>query len=186
MIEIEVEAEAWTRALPDAETLVRQAAEAVLSQPSPTIDPQPAVSALVDEGLELAAVPVAVAARVEPKAGDVTVLLADDAAVQELNRAHRGQDKPTNVLSFPAAASAAPHLGDVALAYETCAREAEEQGKPLADHLKHLVAHGVLHLLGWDHQTEAEALAMEARERDILAGLGTPDPYRDGDIPLHG
>lgn len=116
-----------------------------------------------------------------------TVLLTDDEALRELNRTFRGQDKPTNVLSFPAAPSAAPHLGDIALGYETCAREAAEQGKALADHLKHLVAHGVLHLLGWDHQTEDEALAMEARERALLAELGTPDPYRDRDIiSLHG
>jgi probable rRNA maturation factor len=118
------------------------------------------------------------------------VLLTDDAAVQALNRDHRNQDKPTNVLSFPAAPSAAPHLGDVALAFGTCAREAAEQGKSLADHLTHLVAHGVLHLLGWDHMTEAEAEAMETREREILARLGTPDPYRDRDLqeswPPHG
>ena len=115
--------------------------------------------------------------------GSVTVLLADDEAIRELNRAWRGQDKPTNVLSFPAVASAAPHLGDVALAYETCAREAAEQGKPLKHHLAHLVAHGVLHLLGWDHQTDAEADRMEAIERDILARIGVPDPYR---LPAHG
>jgi probable rRNA maturation factor len=109
--------------------------------------------------------------------GAVSVLLADDAAVRELNAEWRGKDKPTNVLSFPAAPTAAPHLGDVALAYETCAREAAEQGKPLEHHLSHLVAHGVLHLLGWDHESEDEAEAMEAHERQILAGLGVPDPY---------
>jgi probable rRNA maturation factor len=151
MIEVEVEAEAWTQALPDAEAVARGAAEAVLSD-------------LEHEG-------------------DLVVLLADDEAVHALNRDHRGQDKPTNVLSFPAAPSAAPHLGDLALAYETCAREAGEQGKPLRQHLQHLVAHGVLHLLGWDHMTEAEAEAMEARERLILARLGAPDPYRDRDTP---
>jgi probable rRNA maturation factor len=69
------------------------------------------------------------------------------------------------------------HLGDVALAYETCAREAAAQGKPLADHLRHLVVHGVLHLLGLDHEAEADAEAMEARERAVLARLGVPDPY---------
>jgi probable rRNA maturation factor len=109
--------------------------------------------------------------------GAVSVLLADDAAVRELNAEWRGKDKATNVLSFPAAPSAAPHLGDVALAYETCAREAAEQGKPLEHHLSHLVAHGVLHLLGWDHESDDEAEAMEAHEREILAGLGVPDPY---------
>lgn len=187
MIEVEIEAQAWTAALPEAETLVRAAAEAALAHLSPIAQAQAAIGmSLVDEGLEFPAAPVAVPLRPAAEARRVAVLLADDEAVQELNRAHRGQHKPTNVLSFPAAPTAAPHLGDIALAYETCAREAAEQGKSLADHLKHLVAHGVLHLLGWDHQTEAEALAMEARERDILAGLGTPDPYRDRDISLHG
>jgi probable rRNA maturation factor len=115
--------------------------------------------------------------------GSVAILLADDEAVGELNREWRGKDGPTNVLSFPAAPSAAPHLGDIALAYETCAREAAEQGKALEHHLTHLVAHGVLHLLGWDHQTDAEADRMEAFERDILARLGVPDPYV---TPAHG
>ena len=121
-----------------------------------------------------------------PADGDVVILLTDDPNIRELNRNHRGKDRPTNVLSFPAAPSAAPHLGDLALAYETCAREAAEQGKSLEHHLQHLVAHGVLHLLGWDHMTEAEAEAMEGRERLILAGLGAPDPYRDRDISSHG
>ena len=120
----------------------------------------------------------AACAALEPRGeGSVTILLADDEAIAELNREWRGKDGPTNVLSFPAAPSAAPHLGDVALAYETCAREAAEQGKPLEHHLAHLVAHGVLHLLGWDHQTDAEADRMEAFERDILARIGVPDPY---------
>ena len=119
--------------------------------------------------------------------GALAILLTDDAAVRELNRRWRGKDAPTNVLSFPAAASAAPWLGDVALAYETCAREAADQGKPLAHHVTHLVAHGVLHLVGWDHQTDAEADEMEALERDILARLGVPDPYRRSEHPIdHG
>ena len=119
--------------------------------------------------------------------GAISILLADDEAVRELNREWRGQDKATNVLSFPAPESAAPHLGDVAVAYETCVKEAAWQEKPLADHLTHLVAHGVLHLLGWDHQTDAEADQMEALERDILARLGVPDPYRDRDpAAAHG
>jgi probable rRNA maturation factor len=145
MIDVEVEADAWTQALPDAEALARRAAEAVLANRS---------------------------AR-----GEVVILLTDDDAVRALNRDHRGKDAPTNVLSFPAAPSAAPHLGDVALAFETCAREAAEQGKLLEHHLTHLVAHGVLHLLGWDHHGDADAEAMETLERTILAGLGAPDPY---------
>ena len=134
-----------------------------------------------------ALVRTAAAAALGDHSGSLAILLADDTAVQALNRQWRGKDVPTNVLSFPAAATAAPWLGDVALAYETCAREAGEQGKPLAHHVTHLVAHGVLHLLGWDHQTDAEADEMERLERDILAGLGVPDPYRDRDLPLiHG
>lgn len=187
MIEVEIEAQAWTAALPEAEAVARAAAEAALSHASPTAQAQAAIgTSLVDEGLEFPAVPVAAPRAASVDAHDVTVLLTDDAALHELNRTHRGQDRPTNVLSFPAAPTAAPHLGDLALAYETCAREAAEQGKTLEDHLTHLVAHGVLHLLGSDHQTEAEAEAMEARERAILAELGKPDPYRDRENPLHG
>ncbi|ACG79861.1 conserved hypothetical protein [Phenylobacterium zucineum HLK1] len=107
----------------------------------------------------------------------VTLLLADDAAVRELNARFRGKDSATNVLSFPAPPNPERHLGDVALACGVCAREAAEQGKPLAHHLQHLVVHGVLHLLGYDHMREDEAEAMEGLERDILAGLGVPDPY---------
>jgi probable rRNA maturation factor len=107
----------------------------------------------------------------------VTVLLTDDGAVRELNARFRQQDKPTNVLSFPAPPNPEDHLGDVALAYGVCAREAAEQGKPVAHHLQHLVAHGVLHLLGYDHEDDAEAEAMEGLERVVLAGLGIPDPY---------
>jgi len=111
-------------------------------------------------------------------AGDVVVLLTDDAAVQEINARFRDRDQPTNVLSFPAAESAAPHLGDLMLAHGVCAAEAVAQGKTLADHLTHLTIHGVLHLLGRDHVDEAEAEAMEAEERTLLASLGVADPYR--------
>jgi probable rRNA maturation factor len=113
--------------------------------------------------------------------GGVTLLLTDDAAVQDLNARFRQQDKPTNVLSFPAPENPEGHLGDVALAYGVCAREAQEQGKPLAHHLQHLVAHGVLHLLGYDHMNDAEADEMESLERGVLAGLGIPDPYLAGE-----
>lgn len=109
--------------------------------------------------------------------GDVVVLLTDNAAVQDLNARFRDKDRATNVLSFPAAESAFPHLGDVVLAREYCAAEAQAQGKTLNDHLSHLVVHGVLHLLGRDHEIEAEAEEMEAEEREILAGLGVADPY---------
>ena len=111
---------------------------------------------------------------------NLTVLLTTDLAVQALNARFRGQDKPTNVLSFPAAPNPESHLGDIALAYETCAREAAEQKKPMAHHLQHLVAHGVLHLLGYDHMSDPEAEEMEAIERTVLAKLGVPDPYEHG------
>ena len=117
--------------------------------------------------------------------GDVVVLLTDDAAVQEINARFRDRDQPTNVLSFPAAESAAPHLGDLMLAHGVCAAEAAAQGKTLADHLTHLTIHGVLHLLGRDHVDEAEAEAMEAEERTLLASLGVADPYRPHE-PSHG
>ena len=111
----------------------------------------------------------------------VTVLLTDDETVRDLNARFRQQDKPTNVLSFPAPANPEHFLGDVALAYGVCAREAAEQSKPLAHHLQHLVAHGVLHLLGYDHMNDAEAEEMEGLERAVLAGLGIPDPYSTGE-----
>ena len=111
---------------------------------------------------------------------NLTVLLTTDLAVQALNARFRDQDKPTNVLSFPAAPNPENHLGDIALAYETCAREAAEQNKPLGHHLQHLVAHGVLHLLGYDHMSDPEAEEMEAIERTVLAKLGVPDPYEHG------
>jgi probable rRNA maturation factor len=109
------------------------------------------------------------------RGADLTILLAADARVRALNATFRGRDQPTNVLSFPAARGAA--LGDIALAYGVCAREAAEQGKSLADHLSHLTTHGVLHLFGYDHETDADAALMEAKERAILASLGVADPY---------
>ncbi|MGI8841663.1 MAG: rRNA maturation RNase YbeY [Caulobacteraceae bacterium] len=113
--------------------------------------------------------------------GSIAVLLTGDDAVRRLNARFRGKDAPTNVLAFPAAAHAGGHLGDIALAFGVCAREAAEQGKTLADHLRHLVIHGVLHLLGYDHQAEDQARRMEAVERQLLAALGVPDPYAEGD-----
>ncbi|WOB79196.1 rRNA maturation RNase YbeY [Brevundimonas nasdae] len=142
-IEIEIEADAWTGAVPGAEAVVDRAAKAALGS-------------------------------VE---GDVVVLLTDDESVRELNARFRDKDMPTNVLSFPAPENAAPHLGDIVLAYGVCVNEAEAQGKTLADHLSHLVVHGVLHLLGRDHEDDGEAEAMEAEEREILAQIGVADPY---------
>jgi len=128
-------------------------------------------------------------ARVDRDAGDaeVSVLFADDAFVRGLNARWRGQDKPTNVLSFPAATAAAPGpaipgphtLGDIVLAYETVAREAREAGKPFDHHAAHLLVHGFLHLLGYGHETDADATVMEAREVRILETLDIPDPYAE-------
>ena len=115
-----------------------------------------------------------------PVRGVIGVLVEDDAAIRELNRRWRGVDKPTNVLSFAAAAapSIAPrHLGDIAISYETTIREAQAEARPFAHHLAHLAVHGFLHLLGYDHQSDAAAEGMEDLERKILARLGIPDPY---------
>ena len=127
--------------------------------------------------------------------GELSVQLADDDRSHRLNRDWRKRDRPTNVLSFPAiepdhlaaacrrAAAGGPPvlLGDVMVAFQTTAREADEMARPLADHLTHLVVHGVLHLLGWDHIDNDQAAAMEALEVRILAGLGVADPYRPPD-----
>jgi probable rRNA maturation factor len=117
---------------------------------------------------------------------ELSVTLTDAARQRRLNRDYRGHDAPTNVLAFPAwdpAMHVLPGvpilLGDVVLACETVAREASEQNKPIDDHLRHLIVHGVLHLLAYDHQVHAEAVKMEALETVILARLGVPDPYRD-------
>ena len=111
---------------------------------------------------------------------ELAVMLCDDAAMRELNGRWRARPEPTNVLSFPAAARSQT-LGDIAIAYETTAREAQTEGKPFADHLAHLAVHGFLHLLGYDHRSDAEAAAMEGLEIAILARLGVADPYaKDG------
>ncbi len=116
-----------------------------------------------------------------------TVLLTTDAAVRRLNHDFRGLDKPTNVLSFPAEEpaflrrrSAAPapfQLGDIAIAYQYVAKESKEQNKILLDHVTHLVIHGLLHLFGYDHMTDADAAKMEKMETKIMAALGLADPY---------
>jgi len=117
---------------------------------------------------------------------EVSLLLTSDAQMRALNARWRGQDAPTNVLSFPAAPmdrlAESPVLGDIALAFETLAREAEISGVPLADHYRHLVTHGFLHLIGYDHLTDEDAERMEALERRILARLGAADPYWEGAV----
>lgn len=125
-----------------------------------------------------------------PKYAELSLVLTDDAHIQELNRTWRGHDKPTNVLSFPAGEGAEPDvsdeysdqpmlLGDIVIARETLEREAADEGKSVDDHFTHLLLHGFLHLMGYDHEDETEAEEMEAIERRILASLGVADPYAD-------
>ena len=114
-----------------------------------------------------------------PAAYEITVALTDDVEMRELNRTWRSKDEPTNVLSFPAgdAPGEEAMLGDVVIAYETTEAEAVAAGISLSDHVSHLVVHGVLHLLGFDHLDDAEAEQMEDLERKALASLGIADPY---------
>ncbi|MEL6978767.1 MAG: rRNA maturation RNase YbeY [Pseudomonadota bacterium] len=138
------------------------------------------------------------AAKVDPAAVELSVLLIDDNASQALNARHRGRNAATNVLSWPAFSLDAPlnasaidglaagapdalvFLGDLAVAFETTLREAEAQSKSLDAHYSHLIVHGVLHLLGYDHQSETDAGAMEATEIAALSAIGVADPYADG------
>jgi len=161
-VDILIESEAW-QMLPDAEDIARGA-------------------------IAFAAVS---SAPICPRNAELSVLLCDDATIAALNGRWRGQEKPTNVLSFPAlppqgaatgekAQRQSPKLaplGDIAIAYETLVREARESGKTPPAHLSHLVVHGFLHLLGYDHETDDEAERMERLERDILARIGVADPY---------
>jgi probable rRNA maturation factor len=133
----------------------------------------------------------AAASTVDADTGDseLAVMLTDDKGIRTLNQNWRGIDKPTNVLSFPALqppggveADGAPRmLGDIAIAYETTRREADEEQKPFNHHLSHLAVHGFLHLVGYDHEEDEEAEVMEDLEREILKELGIPDPYADQD-----
>jgi probable rRNA maturation factor len=106
--------------------------------------------------------------------GEITVVLADNAIVKNLNHTYRGQNKPTNVLSF---AGSGDELGDIVLAYETVRKEAKMQGKSFLCHTAHLVVHGCLHLAGYDHENDRDAEAMETMEASVLARLGIPNPY---------
>ena len=130
-----------------------------------------------------------------PEGFAISLLACDDARIAVLNADFRGKPAPTNVLSWPSDERAAEYvgedpdlpepgdaddaeeLGDIAIAWETCVREAEEQGKPMADHVTHLIIHAVLHLLGYDHVEDEDATLMEGHEVRILASLGLPDPY---------
>jgi probable rRNA maturation factor len=138
----------------------------------------PRARAIARETISAAAVESGVVLR---EGVEVSLCLGDDATLRALNSRWRGVDKPTNVLSFPSAPPGLPGnpttLGDIALAYETLAREADDLGVTLADHYRHLLAHGFLHLVGYDHETDTEAERMEALETRILARLGPGDPY---------
>jgi probable rRNA maturation factor len=120
-----------------------------------------------------------------PREAEASVAFADDSQVASLNESYRGKAGPTNVLSFPVPGrgprEAPQHIGDIILAAGVIAAEARERDIAVADHVRHLIVHGVLHLLGYDHESEADALVMEAAERGILATLGVADPYPDPD-----
>ena len=164
LIDIEVEAEDWLQSLPDCETIVHRAISAALKRFE--------------------------SRRQRNEALDLVVVLTDDSEMQTLNVTYRAKDKPTNVLSFPPSPQMTipfpGHIGDIALGFETCEREALDQGKSLSAHLSHLCVHGTLHLLGFDHETEAEAIEMEKLEREILAELGLTDPYAEAASDLSG
>lgn len=154
-LEIGIESDDWS-VVPDAEALIRTAAAALAAHPL---------------------------AR-ELRGRAASIVLADDARVRGLNAAYRGKDAPTNVLSFPfepAPGTPLPeedlYLGDIILAVETVLREADELEIPPSHHLQHLIVHGLLHLLGFDHIEDAEAEEMEGIEIRVLAGLGIADPY---------
>lgn len=137
---------------------------------SPLWATEPAAEDTVRAAINAAAVLV-------PAQGEVSVLLADDAALRALNRTWRKVDKPTNVLSFPASGPGRALVGDIAIAFETVRGEAAAEGKPFLHHLAHLAVHGFLHLMGYDHETDSQADAMEGIERAALARLAIADPY---------
>ncbi|MGO8869704.1 MAG: rRNA maturation RNase YbeY [Alphaproteobacteria bacterium] len=164
-IEVSLACARWRRAIADAPRLARRAAAAALAAAS-------------REGAQV------------PSAAELSLVLGDDALVRGLNRLYRRKDAATNVLSFPALTDAERAraararkparpalLGDVVVAFGTSRREAVALGKPLADHLAHLVVHGTLHLLGYDHALARDAARMERLEAAVLAGLGIADPY---------
>jgi probable rRNA maturation factor len=164
-VDISIESPAWNTACPDYEPLVQKAIDAVFTQ-------SPVARDLLQRGIE----------------PDISVVLADDATVQTLNRDYRDKDKPTNVLSFAQMDSEAgwiapDHpgpcaLGDLVLAYETVLRESQEGEKPFESHFIHLIVHGTLHLLGYDHIDDAEAETMESLEIQILKSLDIENPYK--------
>lgn len=145
---------------------------------SPLWDAQPSAEQTVREAIAAAAGMLATGE------GEVSVVLTDDEAIRILNRDWRKLDKPTNVLSFPApdTAGAQKMFGDIVIAYETLSRECDEEGRIFLDHLAHLSVHGFLHLIGYDHQTDSDADAMEALESKIMIAMKRPDPYFGRDL----
>jgi len=155
--DISILSPSWQRDVPDVEAVCRAAAGAALDTAAPQFGE-----------------------------AEISIALGDDVLLANLNRTWRGKNGPTNVLSFAcdegvAVPGAVPMLGDIVIAFETTAAEARAQEISLADHVSHLVVHGVLHLLGYDHEAAADAAAMESLEAEILAGLGIADPYRETD-----
>ena len=144
---------------------------------------EPGAEAVIHRAIEAAAE----MADADTGDAELAVMLTDDGGIRTLNQNWRGIDKATNVLSFPALQPTGPAgpddaprmLGDIAIAYQTTRREADEEQKPFDHHLSHLAVHGFLHLIGYDHENDGEAEAMESLEREILAQLGIPDPYSD-------
>ncbi len=163
----------------------------VMTDAGPTWSRDTDWSALADKAVRAALLQTPDAALMDKDTNiEVSIKLSDDAEVQQLNAAYRGKDKPTNVLSFPMVQrdllvslgntdAGEVLLGDIILARETCAREAQERGISLADHATHLIVHGTLHLVGHDHENDAEGEAMEALEIRALETLGLADPYGD-------
>lgn len=154
---LDIEDERWQQALPDVEMFTHRVLQHGVSHG--LLDPFTA------------------------KMFEVSILLTNDAAMQVMNRDYRGKDKPTNVLSFPGFDSIEQDvetlmLGDIAFGIETLRREAEEQGKSLKDHYAHLLLHGFLHLIGFDHEDEEDAEAMEALEISLLQQFGISNPYQ--------
>lgn len=162
--EVLVQNKAWKKLLPEHETLVKRAVETALKS-----------TTLFNYVFS----------------AECSVMLADDAVIQDLNKQFRAKDKPTNVLSFPSyalnpraldeVATLVEHplyVGDIIISYETAAREAKEQDKDFANHVTHLAVHAALHLLGYDHKTSEDARLMEPLEIKILSGLGVNNPYR--------
>jgi probable rRNA maturation factor len=174
--------------------LVNAEPEPAREEPDPTVDVLIESEAWqhVPAAEDVARQAVAAAASgVGIRNAEISIVLCDDDTIAALNGRWRGQNKPTNVLSFPArplhggvAFRERMPLGDIAIAYETLVREARESGKTVPAHLSHLVVHGFLHLAGYDHETDEEAEEMERLERDVLARIGVADPYRacDADI----